>query len=195
MKLNSTYWTGRYQAGHTGWDIGSPSTPLAAYIDHLEDRSLRILVPGAGYGYEVAYLAEQGFENVTVVDLSPAPYEHGNYDLPRKMGYELIVDNFFDIEGGYDLILEQTFFCALPPALRSQYVDQMAKLLAPAGKLRGVLFNIDFDREGPPFGGSEEEYRDCFGPYFESLEIDPCYNSIGPRQGSECWLQATRHAQ
>ena len=27
------YWSDRYIAGNTGWDIGYPSTPIQAYVD------------------------------------------------------------------------------------------------------------------------------------------------------------------
>ena len=35
------YWTLRYQEDRTGWDIGSPSTPIKSYIDQLEQKDLR----------------------------------------------------------------------------------------------------------------------------------------------------------
>ena len=42
------YWSQRYVEGRTGWDLGSPSQPLKAYIDQLEDTSIKVLIPGAG---------------------------------------------------------------------------------------------------------------------------------------------------
>ena len=48
MKEEQSYWTKRYQEESTGWDIGYPSTPLKEYIDQLEDKSISILIPGAG---------------------------------------------------------------------------------------------------------------------------------------------------
>ena len=51
------YWINRYKEERTGWDIGYPSTPLKEYIDQLQDKNLRILIPGAGNGYEAEYLS------------------------------------------------------------------------------------------------------------------------------------------
>jgi len=43
----SIYWTERYDEDRTGWDIGYPSTPIKSYIDQLDDKALKILIPGA----------------------------------------------------------------------------------------------------------------------------------------------------
>ena len=60
MKIKDTetknYWTNRYSKAKTGWDIGYPSTPLKTYFDQLENKDLRILIPGAGNAYEAEYL-------------------------------------------------------------------------------------------------------------------------------------------
>jgi len=58
----SNYWENRYQNQQTGWDIGEISSPLKAYIDQLEDKSIKILIPGAGNAYEAEYLFLNGFK-------------------------------------------------------------------------------------------------------------------------------------
>lgn len=192
IKSDARYWTDRYRESATGWDIGGPSTPIAEYIDQLDDKSLRILVPGAGYGHEVVYLAEQGFKHVTVVDISPLPIDH----LTQRVGeanFNLLMGDFFDHGGQYDLILEQTFFCAIDPSLRGDYVRHCHDLLTDGGKVVGVLFDTDFGgRPGPPHGGSAEEYRALFSKKFSAVEVLPCHNSIPPRSGKEAWLNAIK---
>ena len=42
------YWSNRYEEQRLGWDIGHPSTPLVEYIEQLDRKDLRILIPGAG---------------------------------------------------------------------------------------------------------------------------------------------------
>ena len=51
----------------------SNSTPIKEYIDQLSDKSMRILIPGCGYGHEAVYLIQKGFSNVHVLDFSPEP--------------------------------------------------------------------------------------------------------------------------
>jgi len=66
-------WEKRYQDNETGWDIGSVSRPLQEYFDQLTNKDLRILIPGCGNAHEAAYLHENGFSNVFLVDLASTP--------------------------------------------------------------------------------------------------------------------------
>jgi thiopurine S-methyltransferase len=183
------YWTKRYQEERTAWDIGYPSTPLKVYIDQLEDKTIAILIPGAGNAYEAEYLWQQGFKNVFVMDISEFPlnqFQERNRDFPSA---QLLLTDFFQHEKQYDLIFEQTFFCSLVPsdANRKAYAKHMAKLLKPHGKLVGVWFDIPLteDLEKRPFGGDKELYLSYLKPFFETITFEPCYNSIPPRMGSE----------
>ncbi len=186
--LSQEYWNNRYLQHQTGWDIGTVSTPLKEYIDQLNSKDIRILIPGGGNSYEALYLLEQGFTNITVIDLAPAVTEKlKDQTKSYQTHIKILTGDFFELEGQFDLILEQTFFCAIDPALRTNYVSKMATLLKPNGKLVGVLFNRDFEG-GPPFGGHETEYRTLFSQAFNKIFMEPCYNSIPPRAGSELFV-------
>ncbi len=186
MKADPTYWTTRYAEGNTGWDLGGPSTPLREYIDQLEDRGLAILIPGAGNAYETEYLHERGFTNVTVLDISPAPLAALAARRPDFPAEHLIEGDFFTHAGSYDLVLEQTFFCSFPPdgENRRAYAARMAELIRPGGKLVGLWFDKPVG-DSRPFGGSREEYVGYLEPYFAVRTLEPAYNSIKPRAGSE----------
>lgn len=181
-KLDAAYWEQRYATGQTGWDIGHVSAPLRQIIDALPDKQLRILVPGAGNGYEVRYLHACGFTDVTVIDLAATPLAQLAASLPERSNIRLLQADYFDHDGQYDVQLEQTFFCALAPRLRPAYVRHAHRLLVPGGQLRGVLFDRTFDQPGPPFGGSADEYRELFAPCFELRTLIPCDHSEGKRQ-------------
>lgn len=187
--MDKDFWNERYVNQQMGWDIGYPSTPLKEFIDTLEDKSMRILIPGCGNAYEAEYLHEQGFENVFVIDIAPLALEGFKERAPHFPEDHLFCGDFFEHEGQYDLILEQTFFCALNPELRSEYAKKMHLLLAPKGKLVGVMFCFELTEKGPPFGGSVEEYKGYFGELFEIASMKPCENSIKPRQGNELWVE------
>ena len=183
------FWSTRYEEGRTGWDIGYPSTPLKTYIDQLENKDLKILIPGAGNAYEAEYLFAEGFKNVYILDISKAPleaFQKRNPDFPAK---QLLLGNFFEHEEKYDLIFEQTFFCSFPPLKNNRmlYAETMYRLLFPKGKLVGVWFDIPLkgDLVKRPFGGTKEEYLSYLSPYFEAVVFEKCYNSIEPREGSE----------
>lgn len=186
--LNEQYWNDRYVTQTTGWDLGAVSPPLKAYIDQLADKHLRILIPGCGNTYEAAYLLQQGFTNITVLDIAPLLVDELQQQFANEPHLKVVEGDFFAHQGEYDLILEQTFFCAIDPALRPAYARQMHQLLAPIGKLVGVLFNREFEAAGPPFGGTADEYDAYFVPLFEPLVFSPCYNSVTPRAGNELFV-------
>jgi methyl halide transferase len=188
--LDKNYWDERYRTGQTGWDIGYVSPALKAFFDTLNDRHQRILIPGGGNSYEAVYLLEQGFKDVTVVDISEVVCEqltekHAAKDL------KVVCSDFFEHQQQYDLIVEQTFFCALHPSLRERYVAKMGELLLTNGQLMGLLFNRRFEG-GPPFGGSVEEYQTLFQKAGFQVAFDLHPQSIPPRQGSELFFVAKR---
>ena len=188
------FWQQRYEQDSIGWDMGQVSPPLKAYIDQLPEaaKSQAILVPGAGNAYEVGYLHEQGFTNVTLVDFAPAPIAAFAERYPNFPAEHLICADFFELSAAqyqFDWVLEQTFFCAINPARRDEYVAQMAALLKPKGKLIGLLFDKDFGRDEPPFGGTKAEYQQRFERHFDIEIMEQSYNSHPARQGSELFIK------
>lgn len=184
--LDAEYWSNRYLENKTGWDIGSSSTPLTDYIIQLKNKSITILIPGCGNAYEAEVLLNAGFKQVTLLDISAVLTDKLKKKF-EKHPLQVITGDFFNHRGEYDLILEQTFFCALDPTQRNDYVEKMATLLKPGGKLVGVLFNRQFEG-GPPFGGSKEEYEQLFSKKFNIKKMEPCYNSIEARKDSELFI-------
>ena len=191
-QLNATYWNTRYLTDDFGWDIGGVSTPLKTYFDQLTNKSVKVLIPGAGNAYEAAYLFEQGFTNVHVLDFAEEPLKLFAEKHPAFPKENLHQQNFFDHQGSYDLVIEQTFFCALDPSLRKAYAQHMSTLVKPGGKLAGLLFDNPMNTDRPPFGGNREEYRAYFEPYFTFKHFEACYNSIKPREGKELFMVLER---
>ena len=188
MKLNSDYWEALYQNKETGWDVGEITAPIKTYIDQLEDKTIRILIPGAGNSYEFEYLLQKGFENTFVVDFAKTPLDNIKKRIPQTRPEQLIFADFFDLKGSYDLIIEQTFFCALDPELRKKYVQKMKSLLSPKGKIIGLLFQFPLTEKGPPFGGSIAEYQSLFEADFSLNLLEKAHNSIKPRKENELFF-------
>ena len=186
--LDQTFWNNQYQANTTGWDLGTISPPIKSYIDTLKDKNIRILIPGCGNSYEAEYLLEQNFTNITLIDIAPLLVENLKTKFKDNPNINIILGDFFEHQGEYDLIIEQTFFCALPPTMRQKYVWKMHRLLAKEGKITGLLFNRTFE-SSPPFGGSQEEYKMLFKDAFHFQKIEISKNSVTPRLGSELWIE------
>lgn len=187
MALDKEYWNNRYQTGQIGWDLGDVSPALAKYFDQTTFRSQPILIPGCGNAYEAEYLHTKGFNNVHIIDVSEQAIHNFKKRCPTFPETHIHHQNFFDHQGSYTLIIEQTFFCAIHPEKRKEYRNKMHQLLQPNGKLVGLLFTIPI-KETPPFGGSLAEYQELFSTYFTVNKMEPCYLSHPSRKGVELFI-------
>jgi len=185
--LDQSYWDLQYQSETTGWDLGTISPPIKAYVDQLKDTTISVLIPGCGNTYEAEYLLEKGFANITVIDIAPTLVEKLKEKFKNTTAIRIIQGDFFEHKGSYDLILEQTFFCALPPQMRQKYVWKMHHLLSKNGKIAGLLFNRSFE-VSPPFGGNTTEYEQLFSKAFHLKILETSYNSVTPRAQSELFF-------
>ena len=73
---------------------------LHGMMDQLEDKDQKILLPGAGRGYEAEYLYRNGFGQLTVVDIAPYPLENLRERLPEAFPESHLVESdFFEFNG------------------------------------------------------------------------------------------------
>lgn len=189
--MEKEFWENRYASNDTAWDIGEISTPIKAYFDQVEDKNLNILIPGCGFGHEASYLHQLGFKNITIIDITKQvldEFKKRNPTFPEK---NIVLGDFFEFEGQFDLIVEQTLFCAINPINRDKYVSKVFDLLKPNAKLIGLLFDCDFPA-GPPFGGSKNEYLERFSKKFTKVSMEKCYNSISKREGRELFIKIVK---
>ncbi|WP_430613507.1 methyltransferase [Flavobacterium sp. JP2137] len=186
--LNKEFWSEQYQADNTNWNAGAITTPLKEYFDGIADKQTKILIPGVGHGHELLYLYRSGFTDVTAIDIAEEALQKIAAAEPLFPKERLIQADFFQHSDTYDLIVEQTFFCALEPDLRLNYVRKMDELLRKNGKLVGLLFDFCFPSEGPPFGGSLETYQELFSSVLKISKMERAYNSIKPRAGRELFI-------
>lgn len=190
MKLDDKFWNERWLADETQWDLGYPSPAIVDFVNGIKDKTIRILIPGCGNAYEAEYLHNHGFTNVFVVDYAAEAIRRFAERVPSFPKDHLIVSDFFQLQNQkFDLIIEQTFFCAIDPSLRVKYADKMKELLNENGMLCGLLFTETPDDGGPPFSGTKDEYEKLFGTRFTIQRTELCKNSIKPREGRELWFE------
>ncbi|MCS6905617.1 MAG: SAM-dependent methyltransferase [Bacteroidia bacterium] len=189
---DKNYWQERYTNHDFPWDLGRVSIPIKEYVDQLKNKQIAILIPGAGLGHEAAYLYDKGFRNVTIIEWCEWAVSQILEKYPQIPQHKIFNSDFFEHAGKYDLIMEQTFFCALPPSMRSTYVQRVHELLKVGGKLVGVWFNFPLTKQGPPYGGSLEEYQKLFEKKFDILKLEKCYNSVPERKDKEFFIIARK---
>ena len=188
LLLNKDFWNDKYVASETGWDVGKLTTPLKEYFDQLNNKKVKILIPGCGNAYEGEYLFKNKFSSTFILDYSEQALRNFSNRVPEFSKKQLLNDDFFDTQGKYDIIIEQTFFCAIERNRRRDYFFKMHDLLKPNGKLVGLLFDDSLNENHPPFGGSKDEYKELFDPYFNIKVFETAYNSISSRNGRELFM-------
>lgn len=188
--LDKNFWDERWKTNDTGWDLNTISPPLQNYFDQMTCKNKSILIPGCGNAYEADYLLQQGYKNITIIDISLNLTQSLLQKFSDYVGKELTVicGDFFKHSGQYDFIIEQTFFCALEPSRRTEYIVKMQSLLKEEGILAGLLFNTEF-KQNPPFGGSIEEYDVLFSSVFTIQKMEITQLSITPRLGTEIFFE------
>ena len=191
--VDAAYWETQYKNTNIGWDLGMVSPAISSYIDSLQNKDSAILIPGCGNTYEAEYLLAQGFTNITVIDISPTLVSNLKNKFGHNRSITVLLGDYFEHDGVYDYIIEQTFFCALAPALRQKYVQKMNELLTVDGVLFGLLFNRQFD-VGPPFGGSQQEYQTIFESKFDILIMELCLHSVPQRANTELFIELRKSA-
>lgn len=193
MNNSQEFWQKRWLESKTGWDIGYAAPPITDFIDTLTDKSIKILIPGAGNAYEAEYLHKNGFTNVYVMDIAPKPLENFKERVKDFPGEHLLNEDFFEHTGQYNLIIEQTFFIAIDPVLRGRYALKMHELLKPGGHLAGLLiFKNEPSPGGPPYVDTKEEYLKHFEGVFNIQKFDIAQNSIKPRAGWEVFIDMVK---
>ena len=183
-------WERHYDEKDLRWDLDEVAPPFVHLWEKRDIPPCRAIVPGCGAGHEAIFLAEKGFE-VTAVD-----YSHGavrllerTYEKNSFLG-KVLHQDFFTLGSKYDetfeLMLEHTFFCAISPDMRQDYVETANRILKPGGSLIGLFYETN-ESGGPPFNTRREDITELFSGSFliESLSKTP--HSVEQRRGKE-WL-------
>lgn len=172
--LGPEAWDARYAAADIPWDIGAVSPPLVHFhLDGALPKERRVLVPGCGSGYEIAFLADAGYLAVGV-DFSRAAIVAAQRTIENRSGAQafladLLAPGGFSF-GPFDWAFDQTFFCAIVPARRVGYAGAMARLIRPGGEIWALSFRVP-PAGGPPFDSTPEEYSELMqGSGFELVE-------------------------
>ena len=155
------FWDQRFAEGNTPWDRGAANPQLDIWLASKALQRCRILVPGCGSGYEVAALAQAGFD-VTALDYSPEAIVRTRKRLADE-NLEASVEEAdalaWQPAKPFDAIYEQTCLCALYPDQWRDYADQLHRWLIPDGKLFALF--VQYLRPGAANGAIEGPPYHC----------------------------------
>jgi SAM-dependent methyltransferase len=177
-------WNQRYAEGRTRWDLGGPPPVLTSLLATIEP-GRRVLVPGAGRGHDAIAWAQAG-HRVVAIDIAPLAVEAARALADeRSVQIEVLEADIFALPGAltaaFDVVWEQTCFCAIPVERRGNYVRAMAQALVPGGKLYGLFWNHG-QPGGPPFDVRREDVEAAFPPVFAIESIEAVKESVPQRR-------------
>ncbi len=188
------WWTNIYQTEVTpGWDIKTPHPALVDTFPRMKQPRSRIMVLGSGEGHDAAYFAEIG-HIVTAVDFSEeankrAKSNYGSFPINFMQSSAFTLPKIYD--KNVDIMIEHTFFCAIPPEKRHQLVQTWNRCLVYGGLLMGVFF-VTEKRAGPPYGASEWEIRERLKKDYTILFWGRWRGSPPRREGRELFVLAQK---
>ncbi|MFQ5673281.1 MAG: methyltransferase domain-containing protein [Nitrospinales bacterium] len=187
-------WQKHYDTGDLRWDLGEVSPPFARLWREKKLRPGKTIVPGCGRGHEVVFFAERGFD-VTGVDFSPGAVTCLTDALSQKgLRANVLLADFFELDSAhdscYDLVLEQTFFCAIAPSARALYVETVHRLLQANGLLVALFYETN-EEGGPPYHTGYADIPRLFSRHFAIEHLEKTPHSIERRRGRE-WLGILR---
>ena len=109
------FWTIRYAAGKTPWDLGGVPAALKSFLERSSVPGT-VLIPGCGSGYEIQAFDAAGY-GVSAIDFSPAALDQAKRVL-GSLAERVTLGDFFTHDFGqrrFDLVYERTFLCSMTP--------------------------------------------------------------------------------
>jgi SAM-dependent methyltransferase len=182
-------WDKYYDQNRDGWDLGRATPVFKRLASSARFKPGRMLVLGAGRGYDAREFSRHGFQ-VTAVDFASNAVKEMNRLVEDDAPVQIMQQDIFtfpnEYDGTFDYILEYVCFCAIDPNRRNEYADVVSRLLKPGGLFIDLAYPLDGRTNGPPFGFTDKELLDLFEKRgFKLLSREKPDDSISRRKSAE----------
>lgn len=180
------FWDTRYANSVMPWDEGGVPDSFIEYAQTV-DLKEKILIPGCGSAYEVAWLGARGHD-VLGIEFSPIAVQAARTAIGKWADQIMLADFFeFPVSEPFHWVYERAFLCALPQKTWSDYAARMAQLIHHGGHLAGFFF-LKETQKGPPFGISASQLDELLSPYFELRHTQLVDSNIELFKQHEYWM-------
>jgi len=112
-QLNQSFWNNRLENQQTGWDIDMASPAITNYMLQYPNKNAAILIPGCGNAHEAEWLLQNGFTNITLIDIAPKAAELLQKRYAKYPKVKVILGDFLTIRNNTILLLSKPFFVRL----------------------------------------------------------------------------------
>jgi len=183
--MQKEFWIERWQQNQIGFHQEEGNPALREYASELKlAPGDLVFVPLCGKSHDLEWLRQQGYrvmgvelssiaandffvehgQEVTITPRDPfQSYRSGDIEILCGDYFELGADMFTDVRAVFD----RAALIAMPPEMRSAYVDKIGELVLPGTRILLVTMEYPQDQmQGPPFSVPEENVREMYGAEF-----------------------------
>lgn len=189
-------------AGQAPWDIGKPQPAFLAVADQI---TRSVLDAGCGTGDHALYFASQG-RQVTGIDFIEEPIIRAKKKAEsRKLTVTFLVKDAIALKGWserFDNVIDSGLFHVFSDQDRQRYVEGLATVLKPGGRLFLMCFSDEEPGTQGPRRVRKQELLDAFNHRWDIESIQPARFEVIPNLkdiqfsegGPKAWFAVIRRA-
>jgi SAM-dependent methyltransferase len=190
-------------SGQAPWDIGKPQQ---AFIDVADRITGSVLDAGCGTGDNALFFASRGHE-VMGIDFLAEPINRAKQKAAERglKATFLVMDALAlkDLTERFDTVIDSGLFHVFSDDDRRRYVDGLASVVKPGGRLFLLCFSDDEPGTQGPRRVSAKEIRDAFAQGWKVESIQPTQFNVRPDLkgftfsdgGPKAWFAAVTRAR
>ncbi len=188
--------------GQAPWDIGKPQKP---FIDVADRITGSVLDAGCGTGDTALFLAERGCK-VTGIDFLDVPIQRAKQKAAeRGVPATLLVKDAMTLKDWterFDAVIDSGLFHVFSDDDRRRYVDGLATVLKPGGRLFLMCFSDQEPGEQGPRRVSKKELHSAFAEGWSIESVEAVQIEVRPdlkdfafsEGGPKAWFVVVRRA-
>jgi SAM-dependent methyltransferase len=187
-------------AGQAPWDIGRPQQ---AFLDVADRITGSVLDAGCGTGENALFFAQQGHK-VTGIDFLEEPITRARRKATvRGLSATFLVMDALalkDLPEVFDSVIDSGLFHVFSDEDRRRYVEGLATVLKPGGRLFLLCFSYEEPGTQGPRRLAKNELHDAFAQGWAIDSIEPSRYEVRPdlkdlafsEGGPRAWLAVIR---
>jgi cyclopropane fatty-acyl-phospholipid synthase-like methyltransferase len=187
-------------AGKAPWDIGKPQAPFVAVADRVVSP---VLDAGCGTGDTALFFAARG-HRVTGIDFLEEPLRRARQKAAdRGLSVEFLVKDattLGDWGERFASVIDSGLFHVFGDDDRRRYVEGLARLVGPGGRLFLLCFSDAEPGTEGPRRVSKQELHDAFADGWEVESVEPVRVEVNPEftavrfseGGPKAWFAVVR---
>ena len=189
-----------FYAGPAPWDIGRPQVPFVAVADQVAGP---VLDAGCGTGEHALFFAAWGHRVVGIDFVYVAIRRARRKAAERGLAVDFLVKDataLADWGEQFASVIDWGLFHVLSDADRARYVQGLAQVLQPGGRLFLLCFSDEEPGTEGPRRVSRQELYDAFADGWEVESVQPVQVEVNPeftevkfsQGGPKAWFAVVR---